>query len=62
MDDSTIGPLFAIEPSNLTAKLRRPSILHDNFLPDMGIIFGDWLLGVEHGCSAIHGPRPIPAH
>ncbi len=43
MNNDAARALLAIEPPHRAAIERMPSVVDDDFLPDMGRMFGDWL-------------------
>ena len=51
MNDDAARAFLAIEPPHRAAIERMPSVVDDDFLPDMGRMFGDWLSEERTGCS-----------
>ena len=57
MNNDATRSLLAIEPPNRAAMQRMPSVVDDDFLPDMGRMFGDWHWEDRTGCSPDHCVR-----
>lgn len=51
MNNAPARALLAIEPPDLAAMQRMPPVVDDDFLPDMGRMFGDWRSDGPTGCS-----------